>query len=115
MVGAGDLRQRVRFGARGVDANGDPGGGEFAPQFTVWAKVDYQRGSEVAVSNRLEGRQPAFIIIRDSSQARQITTGWRAVIDGGARDGEAFNITAVAPARERGFLSLMGASGVATG
>lgn len=108
------LRDRLAFQSRGVDANGDPLG-TFEDRFSLFAGLDYQRGSEAAISNRLEGRQPVQITVRDTAQARQITPSWRAAVVGGQRDGETFNITAVAPARERGFLNLMGVSGMVTG
>ena len=108
------LRDRLLFQARGADENGDPGGG-WEDRFSLFAELDYQRGSELAVSNRLEGRQPVAMTIRDSAQARTITAGFRAIVQGGQRPGETFNITAVAPARARGFLHLMGVSGVASG
>lgn len=108
------LRDRLRFQSRDVDANGDALG-PFADRFSLFAEIDYQRGSETALSNRLESRQPVAILLRDATRARTITIGFRAVVDGGRRDGETFNITSAAPARERGFLHLMGVSGGATG
>lgn len=116
MTGAGDLDARVRFDRRGADANGDRLG-PFEDGFTVAAGVDYLRGSETAVTNRLQGLQPAAITIRDSNQARAITAGYRAVIIAGrgVRVGEVFNVTAVAPARKLGFLNVMATSGGAAG
>jgi len=116
MPGAGELDARVRFDGRGLDANGDPLG-EFVPGFTVWAKVDYLRGTESAVSNRLTGLQPVMIEVRDSTQARTITNAMRAeIVSGrGVRAGEVLNITAVAPGRRPGFLNIMATSGGAAG
>jgi head-tail adaptor len=115
-LGAGDLDARVRFDARGADANGDPLG-DFVPGFTVGAKVDYLRGSESAVSNRLQGLQPVTITVRDSTQSRTITNAFRAVIVSGrgVRVGETLNITAVAPAQDLGFTNIMATSGGAAG
>lgn len=113
-MSSGGLRDRLMFQARGLDANGDPLG-EFEDRLEAWAKLDYQRGSEAAVSNRLEGRQPVSIDIRDSSSARQITPGWCAVKRGGLRNGEVFNITAVAPGRVLGMLNVLAYSGKAPG
>lgn len=116
MTGAGELDARVRFDARGLDANGDPLG-EFENGFIVWAKVQYQRGSESAVSNRLEGRQPVVIEIRDSAQARTISSAMRAVIVAGrqVKIGEVLNITATAPGREPGFWNILAVAGGADG
>ncbi len=112
MPGAGDLRDRVTFEARGEDANGDPLGA-WAPQFTVWAQMVWLRGSEAALQQRLEGRQPVAIVVRTSSQTRGITTAWRAV---NARNAEQrFNITAVSPAKEPGFIDVLATMGGATG
>lgn len=116
MLGAGELDARVRFDARGVDANGDPLG-EFEDGFTIWAKVQYLRGSESAVSNRLEGKQPVMIDVRDSAQARTITNAMRAVIVSGRGvvPGQVLNVNAVAPGRELGFLNIMATAGGAAG
>lgn len=115
-VDAGDLNARIRFDSRGLDPNGDPLG-EFEPQFTVWAKVDYLRGSESAQSNRLQGLQPATVVVRDTAQSRQITNGWRAeIVEGrGVVVGQVLNLTAVAPARDVGFLDIMATAGGAAG
>jgi head-tail adaptor len=115
-IGTGDQDARVRFDQRGLDANGDALG-DFEPGFTVWAKVDWLRGSESAVSNRLQGLQPVTITIRDSAQARTITNAFRAVAVSGRqiRAGQEFNLTAVAPAQEIGFINIMATAGGAVG
>lgn len=116
MIGAGDLDARVRFDKRGLDANGDAMG-DWGEHITVWAKVEYLRGSEAAQSHRIEGRQPVTIDIRDSATAREIGTGFRAVIVGGRHviAGQVLNITAAAPSRQRGFLNIMAVAGGASG
>lgn len=115
-IGAGELNCRVRFDARGPDANGDPLG-DFIPGFEVWTKVEYLRGSESAVSSRLAKVQPAILVIRDSGQSREITNAYRAVAISGrsVRAGEILNITAVAPDRTPGFLNIMATAGGAAG
>lgn len=110
-VGAGDLKDRVRFDSRSPDPNGDPLG-PFSPGFTVWAKVDYLRGSEVAVAQRLEGRQPVSVTVRDSTQARTINAGMQMV---NVRTGETYNVTAASPAREAGYRNILALSGGVTG
>lgn len=116
MVGSGDLDARVRFDQRAADANGDRLGA-FVEGFTVAAKVDYLRGTESARANRLEGFQPATIVIRDSAQARTITTGFRAVIVSGRGVviGQVLNLTAVAPDQTPGFWNIMATAGGAAG
>lgn len=110
-VGAGDLKDRVRFDSRSPDSNGDPLG-PFSSGFTVWAKVDYLRGSEIAVAQRLEGRQPVSVTVRDSTQARTINSGMQMV---NVRTGETYNVTAASPAREAGYRNILAVSGGAPG
>lgn len=112
MPGAGALDQRIRFEARTEDANGDPLG-PWAEQFTVWAQLVWLRGSEAVLQQRLEGKQPVAIVVRSSSSTRAINTAWRAV---NARNpAQAFNITAVSPAKEQGFIDVLATMGGATG
>lgn len=110
-ISAGDLRDRVRFDGRVLDASGDPTGA-FVEGFTVWANVDYLRGSEAALASRLESRQPVSVTVRDSAQARTIGPAMQMV---NTRTGEAFNVTAAAPAREAGFRNILAVSGGSTG
>jgi len=107
----------VRFEKRGEDENGDELAGEFEPVFTCRAEVDYLRGTEAAVAERLEGRQPANITVRDAPETREITGSWRAIVVDGVhvRAGDEFNITAAAPARKRGFITVVGVAGGAPG
>jgi head-tail adaptor len=110
------LDARVRFDSRAVDANGDPLG-EWAEGFTVWARVQYLRGSESAVSNRIEGRQPVMIDVRENSQTRTITNAMRAVVVSGrgVRGGTELNINAVAPGQDPGFINILATAGGAVG
>ncbi|HEY1071502.1 MAG TPA: head-tail adaptor protein [Brevundimonas sp.] len=101
----------MRFDSREEDANGDPLG-VFKPGFTVWAKVDYLRGSEAAIQQRLEKRQPVSMTVRDSSQTRTITPAMRVV---NVRTGEIFNVTAASPGRDAGFRNILAVSGGAPG
>lgn len=110
-VGSGALRDRVRFDARALDANGDPLG-PFAPGFTVWAQIEYLRGSETALTHRLERRQPVSVTIRDSAQARTVHPAMRMV---NVRTGEEFNVTAASPARDAGYRNVLAVSGGAVG
>lgn len=112
MPGAGELKDKITFQSRGEDANGDALG-EWESQITVRAQLKWLRGSEAALSQRLEGRQPVAIVVRDSSQSRPITSAWRAV---NARNADqVFNITAVSPSPESGFIDVLATMGGATG
>lgn len=116
MPAAGDLRNRVRFEKRGLDANGDALGA-WEEHCTVWTHVKWLRGSEAAIAGRLEGRQPVALVIRASTQAREITTGFRAVAVSG-RDttpGAKLNIKAVSASPDAGFLDVLAELGGATG
>lgn len=105
MPGAGDLRERIVFSERGIDTNGDAGLGPWEPRFTVSAQMIYLRGGEPVMAQRLQGVQPVAFAIRDSSQARKITTAWRATH---VRTGQDFNITSVAPSsKDRGFIDIL--------
>ncbi len=110
-VGAGPLRGRVRFDARAPDPNGDPLG-PWVTGFTVWANIEYLRGSETALTHRLEKRQPVSVTIRDSAQARTVGPDMRMV---NVRTGEVFNVTAASPARDAGYRNILGVSGGAAG
>nr|WP_315026873.1 head-tail adaptor protein [Brevundimonas diminuta] len=112
MVSARDLRDLVAFETRREDANGDPLG-PFEPAFTTWAKLVWLRGSESAVQQRLEGRQPVAIVVRASPTTRDITPAWRAVMHHDTA--QVFNITSVSPAKERGFIDILAVMGGATG
>ena len=112
MIGAGELRDRITFERRGLDENQDPLG-PWEEVLTVWARLVWLRGGEGVQAQRLEGKQPVVITIRASSDSRAINTGWRAV---DARNADhRFNITAVSPAREAGFLDILAVMGGATG
>lgn len=81
---AGALRERVRFQRRLMADDGLGGmvpAGEFETRFTVWAKYTALRGGESVQASRLEGRQPMIVTVRQSSQTREATEGWRLVDD----------------------------------
>lgn len=113
MTGAGALRDRYRFDQRGLDANGDRLGAWDADNgITVSAETVWLRGSESVIGMRLEGQQPVALTIRDSVQARTITTAFRAV---DVRTGAVFNIKGNAPAKRRGYRDILAVSGMAAG
>ena len=111
MSSAGKMRDRIRFDQRALDAN-QVRLGPWEEGFTVWAETTWLRGGEGVVAQRLEGKQPVAFSIRDSAQARTITTGCRAV---DSRTQQAFDVTAVSPSREPGFIDVLAVSGGAAG
>lgn len=51
-------------------------------QFIDRVNIRFLRGGERVMAERLESRTPVIIAIRNSLRARQITSEWRALIDG---------------------------------
>jgi head-tail adaptor len=105
------MRDRIRFDQRALDAN-QVRQGPWEEGFTVWAETTWLRGGEGVVAQRLEGKQPVAFSIRDSAQARTITTGFRAV---DSRTQQVFDVTAASPSREPGFIDVLAVSGGAAG
>lgn len=108
-----NLRFRVRFDKLiGTDA---PAGGAtetWEEQFTRWAEIIQQRGGEGVQAQRLQGTQPAIIIVRSDSDTRQIDVSWRAVW---VKDGEPHRIYALKTCEdmegERGFITMQAVNG----
>lgn len=79
MTTAGELRHRVAFDRR-EDVEDEYGNtqSQFVEQFVVAAKVQAKFGGEAVTAARLTGQQPVTIVVRQSSQTRQIAENWRA-------------------------------------
>lgn len=80
---AGNLSNRITF----AEMTTLPGeGGEviqgWTDRFTVWGHVRYLRGGEAVMQARMASKRPAILTIRDSAQARRVTSEWRATIGG---------------------------------
>lgn len=103
MTGAGQLRERVLFQQRGLDANNDRLG-DWEDVTMVWARIMRLKGSEPVLQQRLEGVQPVVITVRWSPVTDQVTTGWRAVDE---RTGQQFNIRSKTPDEKRAFIDLL--------
>lgn len=79
-MAAGRLDRRLTFEAPKEISNGAGNFVDgFEPQFTVAASVLPLRGGEDVMASRLQGVQPAIVTIRNSTQARRITSAWRSV------------------------------------
>ncbi|MDW9855062.1 head-tail adaptor protein [Sinorhizobium meliloti] len=114
MTAAGKLDRRLRFEARQEidNGHGSPMSGDWLLRFTVWGKRLFLRGGETVLAARLESRQPAILTIRDSKQAREITSDWR-VVD--TSDGRVYNIRENPKlSDDRAFLEMLVEAGVAT-
>lgn len=109
---AGQLRERFSFQKR-VSLAGDGYGnfeGAWQAQFEVSGRRQMLRGGETVMQARLGGKQPSIISVRNSSQARTITTDWRAV---DTRSGDVWNIRSISPEEKRDGIDLLCERGVA--
>ncbi|MBK3745620.1 head-tail adaptor protein [Paraburkholderia aspalathi] len=87
--------------------------GPWVWKFTTKGRLTYRQGNEAVIAARLEGRQPAFLTIRNGETARTITTDWYCEDE---RSGARYNIRAVTvDTINRQFLNLNIESGVAIG
>lgn len=96
MTTTGQMRERVRFQQKTLDANGDPLGPWDPDGLLVWARVVSMKGSEPVLQQRLLGIQPVAVTIRYSRAAAQITSAWRMVWEG-----QPYNIVAPPSSDER--------------
>ena len=116
---AGNLRHRVRFD-RKTSTQVD-GGGALTDwstlgtgSFVRWADIRPQRGGagETVMEKRLQGVQPALIIVRADSSTRGVDPSWRAVhvVDG--VDVQAFALkTAQDMEMDNQFVTLLAVAG----
>jgi SPP1 family predicted phage head-tail adaptor len=110
---AGQLRERIVFSKRADtgDAYGNPTAGEFVDQFTVDARVQYLRGTEVVMASRLQSVQPVVITVRRSPTTEQIKGDWRAVdLNNSSR---IFNVRSITPSERKEMIDLLCDTGVA--
>lgn len=106
MPAARDLKVRVLFQRRSVDANGDRLG-DWEDGFERWGEVAYmalRHGGEIVLQGRLQGTAPASISVRDDSETRDITSAWRARAVSGYP--ATFNIRSIAPSQRVGWLHM---------
>lgn len=78
-----EFDRKVRFQARSIsdDGYGNQISGPFEDKFTVWAALRPGGLSEAVTAARLEGNQVLHVYVRSSTQTRQITSEWQAVIN----------------------------------
>jgi head-tail adaptor len=108
---AGQLSERFSFEKRAAAVDGYGNfQGDWERQFVVAARRKMLVGGETVMAARLSGRQPAVLTIRNSTQARTITTDWRAV---DTRSGDVWNIRSVTPIEDRSGIDLLVERGVA--
>ena len=112
MSGAGSLIYRLQFSRR-VDQDDGFGNtiSDWQPEFDARCAVTPAKGSETVVAARLEGHMTINITIRNSMNARRITSDWRAT---DARTGIVYQIKSPPfPTDDRAYLRMIAMSGVA--
>ena len=109
---AGGLHDLYGFESREPtpDGYGNDISGPWAERFTQHAETIFLRGNETVLADRLEGRQPVMLRIRNSAQARAINTDWRAH---DKRADSYFNIRALSVTPDRAFIEVLAEAGVA--
>lgn len=113
---AGKLRFRVRFDCR-MPKDGAYGGTEtgWQDQFVRYADIRFLKGSEAVMADRLQGLQPALIIVRADSDTRRIDASWRAVELRGGEAGRCFALKSPGADMEgeRAYLTFVAEAGAA--
>jgi hypothetical protein len=110
--GAGQRRRRLAFEERDDAAAPDDRYGttvgSWRWRFTRWARLQYLRGGEGVVEQRLTGRQPVVVYLLKSIEARSITPDWRAI---DYATGEIFAIRSVEPSEDNSEIQLLAETG----
>jgi len=112
MTTAAELRHRVAFDKR-QDITDEYGNWQynFVEQFVIAAKIQARFGGEIILAERLTGRQPVTIVVRQSDQTRTIAVDWR-VRD--VRYGVEYAIRSIVdPDDKRQWLEILTETGVA--
>lgn len=109
---AGGLHDLYGFESRDPlnDGYGNVTAGPWVERFAAHAETIFLRGTEQVQAARLEGRQPVMLRVRSSTDARSVSTDWRAH---DKRRGGYYNIRAVNGSPDRGFIELLAEEGVA--
>lgn len=102
MTSAGQLRERVRFQQRTLDANDDRLGPWDPDGLPVRARVQALKGSEPVLQQRLLGLQPVAVTIRRSRASAAIDTGWRMLWNG-----QPYNLKTVVPDESRVWIEIL--------
>jgi head-tail adaptor len=113
-MAAGRLDQRFQFSVR-VEQEDGAGNfeGVFVPQFEMAASCKFLRGGETVMASRLQNVQKVILTIRNCTQSRLITAGWKAR---DIRSGVEYAIHEDPQVSDdRGFLEMLCQSGVAVG
>ena len=83
MITVAELTKRATFQRPTESRDGDGNLIQAYPDaFTAWANLRPLRGGESILASRMQSRAPAIVTFRTSTQAREVTSEWRVVIDG---------------------------------
>jgi hypothetical protein len=101
---AGLLWRKLRFQQRGLDANQERNG-PWLDIFACQARVQYLRGTDPVMAERLAGLVPCIVTVRRAQATMAIEGGaWQAL---DARDAtKVFDIIAAAPDEKRTWIEL---------
>ena len=88
---------------------GEEAGYQATPSFEERAEIKYLRGTDTVQQERMAGRQPIVAMIPNSSKARQITAGWRAIL---VRTGMPFDIKGAHITDDRREVEIMAIGGL---
>lgn len=107
MTKVSDLRDRVRFEQKGVDAHGRRTGawdGD-GDGFDVAAGLTWLHRGEAVLQARLQGASPVVIKVWSSARTRAVTNAWRAT---DLRTGRVLNLTSPGePSTDRAFVEFL--------
>jgi head-tail adaptor len=119
MTGAGKYTHRVRFDVQ-VEVPIEGGGTGFewstaeTGSVTRWAAIEYLKGGEEVMSQRLQSIQPALIRVKLDTSTLTITPAWRAILVDGGTDGTTFALKSVADMEgQRRELTILAEAGAA--
>jgi SPP1 family predicted phage head-tail adaptor len=113
VVATGELQHRLQFESPAPenDEYGNTVEG-WLPEFIRWARIMPTRGGETVMAERLQGRQPVVVTVRQDFETRRIKADWRAI---DARSGEVYAVRSPPADMEmrRAFFDFIAEIGVA--
>lgn len=100
---AGELREQIAFQRRSNDANGDPLG-DWVGVFVRSTKVMNLRGGEAVMQQRIQGKQPAILVVRACPETRALDNSFRAVNE---RTGQVYELSAASEATDQRWMEVL--------
>lgn len=99
MAAAGKLKTRASFERRALDDQADRLG-DWTVEFERDGDLIYLRGGEGVLAERLSGRQPAVLTLRDEDCMQSLNTDWRGFLTD--QPSQTFGVISREPSREKG-------------